>query len=154
MVAGCRVLHSAATGPAQPQRLRASPPRQDQNHRVSGSELPGFVPNPRDKGRSSNSRICSVARSDMTKTVANQLPRINLANEGGLCCKSEEVVARLCRLMCGSALRFRRLSFQLGLRPKKLGVAQSISNVLPGRPKAFRTSGGKAAMEYSATFAL
>src|SRR5580658_3588138 len=50
MVAGCRVLHSSATGSAQPQRLRASPPRQDQNHRASGSELPGFVPNPRDKG--------------------------------------------------------------------------------------------------------
>src|SRR5580700_2221675 len=31
------------------QRLRASPPRQDQNHRASGSELPEFVPNPRDK---------------------------------------------------------------------------------------------------------
>src|ERR1700758_4829233 len=50
MVAGCRVLHSSATGAAQPQRLRASPPRQDQNHRASGLELPGFVPNPRDKG--------------------------------------------------------------------------------------------------------
>src|SRR5438270_3970577 len=50
MVAGCRVLHSSATGSARPQRLRASPPRQDQNHRASGSESPGFVPNPRDKG--------------------------------------------------------------------------------------------------------
>src|SRR5215469_18963956 len=30
MGAGCRVLHSSATGSAQPQRLRASPPRQDQ----------------------------------------------------------------------------------------------------------------------------
>src|SRR5216684_5867352 len=50
MVAGYRVLHSVATGSTQPQRLRASPPRQDQNHRASGSELPGFVPNPRDKG--------------------------------------------------------------------------------------------------------
>src|SRR6476660_9711239 len=39
MVAGCRVLHSSATGSAQPQRLRASPPRQDQNHRAGGSEF-------------------------------------------------------------------------------------------------------------------
>src|SRR5438876_11654848 len=50
MVAGCRALHWSATGSAQPQRLRASPPRQDQNHRASGSELPGFVPNRGDKG--------------------------------------------------------------------------------------------------------
>src|SRR5437016_5957784 len=84
MVAGCWVLHSSATGSAQPQRLRASPPRQDQNHRASGSELPGFVPNPRDKGESTNSRICSVERSDMTTTLANQLPRINLANGGSI----------------------------------------------------------------------
>src|SRR5229473_4568344 len=50
MVAGYRVLYTSATGSAQPQRLRASPPRQDQNHRAGGSELPGFAPNPRDKG--------------------------------------------------------------------------------------------------------
>src|SRR6266849_6119159 len=83
MVAGCRVLHSSATGSAQPQRLRASPPRQDQDHRASGSELPGFVPNPRDK-ESSNSRICSVGRSDMKTTLANQRPRINLASGGSM----------------------------------------------------------------------
>ena len=33
---------------------------------------------------SSNSRICSVERSDMTTTLANQLPRINLANGGSM----------------------------------------------------------------------
>jgi hypothetical protein len=31
-----------------------------------------------------SSRICSVERSDMTTTLANQLPRINLANGGSM----------------------------------------------------------------------
>ena len=88
MVAGCRILHSWATGSPQLQGF-ASPLRQDQNHRASGSELPGFVPNPRDKRESSNSRICSVERSDMT-TLANQLPRISLANGGSM--QSAQVV--------------------------------------------------------------
>src|ERR1700675_1060701 len=39
---------------------------------------------------SSNSRICSVERSDMTTTLANQLPRINLANGGSM--QSAQVV--------------------------------------------------------------
>src|SRR6266513_167303 len=50
MVGGCRVLHCSATGSTPPKRLRASPLRQDQNHRAGGSELPEFVPTPRDKG--------------------------------------------------------------------------------------------------------
>src|SRR6266536_2952783 len=80
MVAGCRVLHSAATGSAQPRRLRASPLRQDQNHRASGSALPGFVPNPRDKGSRAIRVSARWNAPDMTTTVANQQPRINLAN--------------------------------------------------------------------------
>jgi hypothetical protein len=79
MVAGCRVLHSSVTGSAQPQRLHASPPRQDQNPRASGSGFPGFVPNPRDKGS-----IRSVERSDIMRTLENQLPGINLANGGSM----------------------------------------------------------------------
>ena len=78
---------SSATRSAQPQRLRASPPRQDQNHRASGSELPGFVPNPRDKGSRAIRVSARWRRSDMTTTLANQLPRINLqklANGGSM----------------------------------------------------------------------
>ncbi len=72
MVAGCRGLHSSATGSAQPQRLRASPPRQDQDHRASGSELPGFVPNPRDKG----SRAIPVsARLDTRRCGSHRMDR-------------------------------------------------------------------------------
>src|SRR5580692_4739585 len=96
MVAGCPVLHSLATGSAQPQRLRASPPRQDQNHRASGSEWPGFVPNPHDKGSrlsrvSGHESVQGNART-LTMTLANQLPRSNLGNGGSV--QSAQVATR------------------------------------------------------------
>ena len=49
---------------------------------------------------------------------------------------------RLCRLMCGSAPRFRPLLMVSGLRPKKSGRSPKPNCVSPERPKAFRTSDG------------
>jgi len=46
--------------------------------------------------------------------------------------------------MCGSALRFRQGDYDDGLRPKT-GHSPEFSSILLGRPKAFRTSDGKAA---------
>src|ERR1043165_80252 len=67
----------------------------------------------------------------------------NLRTERGFYPKESDSRQRLCRLMCGSALRFRPCSrWVLGLRPNKLGVAQNRVDSFAGRPKAFRTSTG------------
>jgi hypothetical protein len=72
---------SAAIGSAKPQRLRALPPRQDQQsprkrvtprtHEIKGAEQFAYL-----LGR----------RLDMATTLANQLPRINLANGESMQC--------------------------------------------------------------------
>src|ERR1700683_5653718 len=86
MAAGCRVLHQSATRSAQPQKLRASPPQQDQTHRASGSELPGFVPNPRDTGSRAirvSARWSARTCDDLSKPATpNQFGKRRIAAKG------------------------------------------------------------------------
>ena len=57
----------------------------------------------------------------------------------------QNALLRLCRLMCGNALRFRQSLIRFrGLAPK-LGIARNSFWGSTGRPKAFRTSDGIAA---------
>jgi len=70
-------------------------------------------------------------------------------NPGGIdvareLCQKVTPETRLCRLMCGSALRFRCGPYEFGAPPNKLGTAQNSRGGFAGRPKAFRTSGGEA----------
>src|SRR3989442_1303527 len=61
-----------------------------------------------------------------------------------LCLKSSANGIRLCRLMCGSAPRFRRLAQRIwGCAPKP-GRSPKFNIELAGRPEAFRTSDGTA----------
>ena len=54
-------------------------------------------------------------------------------------------VNRLCRLVCGSALRFRAALENVGAAPRKPGGRSPQSGVeLTGRPKAFLTPDGTA----------
>jgi len=65
-------------------------------------------------------------------------------NEAGACLKSSAKGLRLCRLMCGSAPRFRRLAQRIwGCAPKP-GRSPKFNIELSGRPEAFRTSDGTA----------
>src|SRR5439155_25857676 len=60
------------------------------------------------------------------------------------CLKSSANGIRLCRLMCGSAPRFRRLAQRTwGCAPKP-GRSPKFNIELAGRPEAFRTSDGTA----------
>src|SRR5438552_4637863 len=53
---------------------------------------------------------------------------------------SEYLIGRLCRLMCGKATPFQSRCLQ--------SSSQKIRGALPGKPEAFRTSGGKAAKAF------
>ena len=59
---------------------------------------------------------------------------------------------RLRRLMCGKAPPFRRsLPNFFGAAPRVCGVAATELTMLAGRPQAFRTSGGRAALDSLST---
>jgi hypothetical protein len=59
------------------------------------------------------------------------------------CTKWYEAI-RLCRLVCGSAVRFRSAAENVGLRPEARGHSPQIRCTANGRPEAFRTPDGTA----------
>ena len=68
--------------------------------------------------------------------------------------RQEAECVRLCRLMCGKALPYRQDFFKefRGSASGSRGGASKGNVSLVGKPEAFRTSGGKAALQGGGRF--